>query len=51
MEPIGTGRLQQRARRPSYSALTSTRLEKMGLKPMRSWREALSAYLREKAIG
>ena len=50
MEPIGTGWLQQRARRPSYSALTSARLEKMGLKPMRSWREALSAYLREKAI-
>jgi dTDP-4-dehydrorhamnose reductase len=50
MEPIGTGQLQQRARRPSYSALTSSRLEKIGLKPMRSWRDALSAYLREKAI-
>ncbi len=50
MEPIGTGQLQQRARRPSYSALTSARLEGIGSEPMRSWREALSAYLREKAI-
>jgi dTDP-4-dehydrorhamnose reductase len=50
MEPIGTGQLKQRARRPSYSALTSARLEQVGSKPMRSWREALGAYLREKAI-
>jgi dTDP-4-dehydrorhamnose reductase len=50
MEPIGTGQLQQRARRPSYSALTSARLEGIGLEPMRPWREALSAYLREKAL-
>jgi dTDP-4-dehydrorhamnose reductase len=50
MEPIGTGQLHQRARRPSYSALTSARLEGIGLEPMRSWREALSVYLREKAI-
>jgi dTDP-4-dehydrorhamnose reductase len=50
MESIGTGQLQQRARRPSYSALTSSRLEKTGLEPMRPWREALGAYLREKEI-
>jgi dTDP-4-dehydrorhamnose reductase len=50
MEPIDTEQLQQRARRPSYSALTSARLEKIGSKPLRSWRDALSAYLREKAI-
>ncbi len=45
MEPIGTAQLQQRARRPSYSALHSTRLEEIGLSPMRSWKEALRDYL------
>jgi dTDP-4-dehydrorhamnose reductase len=46
MEPISTGQLQQRARRPSYSALTTARLGAVGLSPMRPWQEALSDYLR-----
>ena len=50
MEPIDTGQLQQRARRPSYSALATTRLEEVGLKPMRPWREALSDYLKTKGM-
>jgi dTDP-4-dehydrorhamnose reductase len=50
MEPIGTAQLQQRAHRPPYSALTSDRLDKIGLKPMRSWKEALSDYLQEKGM-
>jgi dTDP-4-dehydrorhamnose reductase len=50
MESISTAQLQQRARRPSYSALTSARLEKLGLEPMRSWRDALSDYLRAKGM-
>jgi dTDP-4-dehydrorhamnose reductase len=51
MEPIHTGQTHRRARRPSYSALTTVRLEDMGLSPMRPWREALSAYLSAKGVG
>jgi dTDP-4-dehydrorhamnose reductase len=47
MEPNST---QRRAPRPSYSALSSTRLEAAGLTPMRPWREALSAYLQAKGL-
>jgi dTDP-4-dehydrorhamnose reductase len=50
MEPIGTGQLQQRARRPSYSALTTARLGAAGLNPLRPWREALSDYLQQKGV-
>ena len=48
MEPIESGQLRQRARRPSYSALTTARLQNMGLSPLRPWKEALSDYLRTK---
>jgi dTDP-4-dehydrorhamnose reductase len=48
MEPIDTGQLQQRARRPSYSALDTARLGEVGLSPLRPWKEALSAYLQAK---
>lgn len=48
MEPISTGQTQRRARRPSYSALSTTRLEAMGVKPMRPWKEALRDYLQAK---
>jgi dTDP-4-dehydrorhamnose reductase len=50
MEPIYTSQTQRRARRPSYSALTTARLEELGLNPLRGWREALSAYLRAKGL-
>ncbi len=50
MEPIGTEQLQQRARRPSYSALTTARLGAAGLNPLRPWREALSDYLQQKRV-
>jgi dTDP-4-dehydrorhamnose reductase len=50
MEPIETGETQRRARRPSYSALRTTRLEEAGAGPMRSWEEALAAYLRAKEL-
>ncbi len=50
MEPIDTGQLQQRARRPSYSALSTSRLGEVGLDPMRTWQEALSDYLRKKGV-
>jgi dTDP-4-dehydrorhamnose reductase len=48
MEPIESGQFRQRARRPSYSALTTARLQNMGLSPLRPWKEALSDYLRIK---
>jgi dTDP-4-dehydrorhamnose reductase len=50
MEPIQTGRTQRRARRPSYSALTSVHLDEVGSSPLRPWREALSAYLAAKGL-
>jgi dTDP-4-dehydrorhamnose reductase len=36
------------ARRPPYTAMTSTRLASLGLSPLRDWRDALSAYLAQK---
>jgi dTDP-4-dehydrorhamnose reductase len=50
MEPIDSGQLQQRARRPSYSALTSARLEEAGLSRLRPWKEALRDYLQTKGV-
>ncbi len=50
MEPIDSGQLGQRARRPPYSALTTTRLEAVGLKPLRPWKEALNDYLQTKGV-
>jgi dTDP-4-dehydrorhamnose reductase len=50
MEPIRTGQTQRRASRPSYSALATTRLEAVGLSPLRPWKEALSDYLQAKGV-
>ncbi len=50
MEQISTEQMKQRARRPPYSALDTTRLETVGLSPMRPWKEALSDYLRAKEM-
>lgn len=38
------------APRPPYSVLAETKLGKLGLKPMRPWREALSAYLEDSRL-
>jgi dTDP-4-dehydrorhamnose reductase len=51
MEPIETGEAQRRAHRPSYSALTTVRAEEVGVSPLRSWKEALGAYLQAKGLG
>ena len=48
MEPVDSAQFKQRARRPPYSALTSTRLETLGLQPLRPWKEALKDYLQTK---
>jgi dTDP-4-dehydrorhamnose reductase len=50
MEQISTEQMNQRARRPPYSALDTTRLEAVGLEPLRPWKEALSDYLRAKGM-
>jgi dTDP-4-dehydrorhamnose reductase len=50
MEQISTEQMNQRARRPPYSALDTIRLEAVGLEPLRPWKEALSDYLRAKEM-
>jgi dTDP-4-dehydrorhamnose reductase len=50
MEPIDTRQTQRRARRPSYSAMTTARLREIGLSPVRPWKEALSDYLQAKGL-
>ena len=50
MEEISTEQMQQRARRPAYSALATTRLKAVGLEPLRPWKEALGDYLRVKGM-
>ena len=50
MEQISTEQMNQRARRPPYSALDTTRLEAVGLEPLRPWKEALSDYLYKKGM-
>jgi dTDP-4-dehydrorhamnose reductase len=49
VEPISTAQSQRRARRPAYSVLASTRLVQAGIKPLRSWHEALKEYLHQSA--
>jgi len=43
--PISTREFGAAARRPAYSELTSDRLPGVGVRPLRSWREALAEYL------
>jgi dTDP-4-dehydrorhamnose reductase len=50
MEAVDSSQFRQRARRPPYSALTSTRLEAVGVEPLRPWRDALRDYLESKGV-
>ena len=50
MEPTETITGERRARRPPYSALSSERLGKVGVPPLRPWREALEHYLHAKGL-
>jgi dTDP-4-dehydrorhamnose reductase len=50
MEPVDSAQFEQRARRPSYSALGTTRLQEAGVSPMRPWQEALRDYLQAKGV-
>ncbi|MDR5694493.1 MAG: dTDP-4-dehydrorhamnose reductase [Armatimonadota bacterium] len=48
LNPVTSRVYGTRAQRPAYSVLRSTRLEELGLMPLRPWYEALEAYLSEK---
>ena len=50
MEPVDSAQFEQRARRPSYSALCTTRLQEAGVSPMRPWQKALRDYLQAKGV-
>ncbi len=45
VKPTDTATLNYKARRPAYSVLDSSRLEREGFGAMRPWREALAAHL------
>jgi dTDP-4-dehydrorhamnose reductase len=48
LKPITTELYKAPAVRPKYSVLENARLKELGLNRMRSWREALTAYIAEK---
>jgi dTDP-4-dehydrorhamnose reductase len=48
LAPTTTREYGSPARRPGYSALATTAYEALGLPPLRSWRDAVAAYLRER---
>jgi dTDP-4-dehydrorhamnose reductase len=48
LSPITSQEFGAPARRPSYSVLSTTAYESLGLSPLRSWREALGSYVQEK---
>jgi dTDP-4-dehydrorhamnose reductase len=48
--PITSVEAARPAPRPPYSALSSVRWAETGLRPLRSWQEALQEFLREGAV-
>jgi len=48
VHPITTAEFGAKAKRPAYSVLANDRLQAAG-KPLRPWREALEAYMRERS--
>ncbi|MEK6320671.1 MAG: dTDP-4-dehydrorhamnose reductase [Acidobacteriota bacterium] len=51
IEPVTRAELNQRAPRPHNSAMRCLVSEKLGLEPMRHWRDALSEFVSEGVIG
>lgn len=50
MEPISRAELNQAAPRPMNSAMRCIVSEKLGLEPLRHWREALADFVRDYAV-
>lgn len=47
-DPVDSYHFPTRAKRPKYSVLDNFNLRKIGLDKMKSWRENLKLYLKEK---
>jgi dTDP-4-dehydrorhamnose reductase len=47
VEAVSATEFPSVARRPAYSCLATERLERLGIEPVRHWRDALRAYLEE----
>jgi dTDP-4-dehydrorhamnose reductase len=48
LTPIASREHNAPARRPRYSVLSGVGIDRIGLKPLRHWRDALAAYLSER---
>lgn len=46
IQPVTSEQFGARARRPAYSVLANRNLKRVGLSPLRPWRQALADYLR-----
>jgi dTDP-4-dehydrorhamnose reductase len=46
--PTTSSEYKTKARRPHYSVLRNAKLEQLGMDDLRSWEDALRAYLAEK---
>ncbi len=51
VQPTTSDLYKAPAIRPRYSVLENAHLKRLGINQMRHWREALSAYLKEKRLG
>jgi dTDP-4-dehydrorhamnose reductase len=51
VSPISTVEFGAQVRRPAYSVLDNERWRTLGLEPLRSWQEALRAYLEAESLG
>jgi dTDP-4-dehydrorhamnose reductase len=49
VEPVSGAEFKAKAKRPAYSVLAHDRLKKLELDDLRSWQDALKAYLKEKS--
>ncbi|WP_419955653.1 dTDP-4-dehydrorhamnose reductase [Neobacillus niacini] len=47
VNPLTSDQFPRPAARPNYSVLSKKRIEQEGLNPLRDWKEALAAYLKE----
>ena len=48
LTPITSAEFGAAARRPAYSVLSNAKLASIGISPLRSWQDALAAYLSER---